>query len=252
LLDEHSVQDNSIVVDRAWANRFFPSEEVIGRRMHEGGCSTCPWITVVGLVGNVKWMGLEAAEDGTVYYPSLDSPTSYFVVRTAGTPSLVAGSLRQAVAALDPQLAVTDLATGDELVDEALSQPRYLTVLIGMFAVTALVLSIVGVYGVMAYFVQQHARDIGIRLALGGEPSRVRRMVVLHGLQFVALGVATGIGVALLTSRLLSTMLFGITATDVRAIVGVPTILMTVAIIACLVPARRAARLDPAQILRES
>ena len=104
----------------------------------------------------------------------------------------------------------------------------------------------------MAYFVQQHARDIGIRLALGGDPFHVRRMVVLHGLQFVAIGVAAGIGAALLASRLLTTLLFGVTPTDLRAIVGVPATLMIVAILACLVPAHRAARVDPAQILRES
>jgi putative ABC transport system permease protein len=255
LLDERALQDNavvSVVVDRAWANRFFPGEEVIGRRFHEGGCTTCPWTTVVGVVGNVKWTGLDAAEDGTVYFLLGDSPTAYFVMRTAAAPSSLSGTLRQTVAALDPQLALTDVATGRDLMDEALSKPRYLSVLIGMFALTALVLSIVGVYGVMAYFVQQHAREIGIRLALGGDPFQVRRMVVLHGLQFVAIGVAAGIGAALLASRLLTTLLFGITATDLRAIVGVPASLMAVAVIACLVPAHRAARVDPAQILRES
>src|SRR3954453_187290 len=204
------------------------------------------------MIRDVKWMGVDATHDGTVYYPLVDLPAAYFVVRTAGAPSSVAASLRQAVADLDPQLAVTDVATGDELVDEALSQPRYLSVLISMFAITALVLSIVGVYGVMAYFVQQHARDIGIRLALGGDPSRLRRMVVLNGIQFVAVGVATGIGAALLAGRLLSALLFGVTATDARVIAGVPAVLMAIAIIACLIPAGRAARLDPAQILRES
>jgi putative ABC transport system permease protein len=252
LLDEHSVQDNSVLVDQAWANRFFPGQEVIGRRFHEGGCTTCPWTTVVGLVGNVRWTGLDATADGTVYFPLVDGPTAYFVIRTAGGPSSVSGTLRQTIAELDPQLALTDVATGDELVDTALSRPRYLSVLIGMFALTALVLSIVGVYGVMAYFVQQHARDIGIRLALGGDPQHVRRMVVLHGLQFVAVGIVTGIGAALLASRLLAALLFGVTATDRRVIVGVPMALMAVAVVACLVPAHRAARLDPAHILRES
>jgi ABC-type antimicrobial peptide transport system permease subunit len=160
--------------------------------------------------------------------------------------------LRHTVAALDSELALADLATGEDLVDAALSKPRYLSVLIGMFAVTALVLSIVGVYGVMAYFVQQHARDIGIRLALGGDPSNVRRMVVVHGLQFVALGIVIGIAGALLANRLLTKLLFGITATDPRVIVGVPATLLAAAVIACLFPAYRAARLDPAQILRES
>jgi predicted permease len=252
LLDEHSARDNVVVVDRAWANRFFPGQEVIGRRMHEGGCTTCPWTTVVGLVGDVKWTGLDSSPDGTVYYPNYDAPAAYFVLRTASAPASLAATLRQMVAALDPQLALTDIATGDDLVDQALSKPRYLSVLIGMFAITALMLSIVGVYGVMAYFVQQHARDIGIRLALGGDPSRVRRMVIGNGLQFVAAGVVTGIGTAFLASRLLRTLLFGVTATDLRAMLGVPMALIAVAVVACLIPAHRAARLDPAEILRES
>jgi hypothetical protein len=190
--------------------------------------------------------------DCTVYYPLVDLASAYFVVRTAAVPSAISGTLRQTVAALDPQLALTDLATGDELVDDALSKPRYLTVFVGIFALTALVLSIVGVYGVMAYFVQQHARDIGIRLALGGDPFHVRRMVVLHGLRFVAAGVVTGMAAALLAGRLLTALLFGVSATDLRAVVGVPAMLILVAVVACLVPAHRAARLDPAQILRES
>jgi ABC-type antimicrobial peptide transport system permease subunit len=125
-------------------------------------------------------------------------------------------------------------------------------VLIGLFGLTALVLSVVGIYGVMAYFVQQHTRDIGIRLALGGEPSAMRRMVVVQGLQLVAGGVVLGAIAALLTGRLMTTLLYGVTPTDARTMVSVPAALVIVAIIACLIPARRAARLDPAEILRES
>jgi putative ABC transport system permease protein len=134
----------------------------------------------------------------------------------------------------------------------ALATPRYLTVLIGVFACTALVLSIVGIYGVMSYFVQQHAREIGIRLALGGEPARVRRMVVLQGLRLTVAGVAVGIGGSFVASRVVETLLYGVDATDLRMIVGIPLLLVTVALIACLVPAQRAAWLDPAAILRES
>jgi predicted permease len=253
LLDEHSMQDNAVVVDRAWADRFFPGQEVIGRRFREGGCTECDWTVVIGMVANVRWTGLDATQrDGTVYYPLVDLQSAYFVLHTSAAPSSVSASLRQAVTELDPQLALADVASGDDLVDEALSQPRYLSVLIGMFAITALVLSIVGVYGVMTYFVQQHARDIGIRLALGGDPSRVRRMVVLHGLQFVAVGVVVGIGAAVLGSRVLDSLLFGISSRDPRTLIGVPAALAAVAVVACLLPARRAARLDPAAILRES
>jgi putative ABC transport system permease protein len=252
LLDEYSLRDDVVVVDRAWANRFFPGEEVLGRRFKEGGCTACPWTTVVGIVGNVRWTGLDAAEDGTVYWPHVDRPNAYFVLRAAGDPASLTAALRHAVHELDPSLPLTSIATGDDLVSDSLATPRYLSVLVGMFALAALVLSVVGIYGVMAHFVQQHTRDIGIRLALGGEPSDVRRMVVLQGLRLVVVGVGLGVGAAFLTARLLTTVLFDGSATDVRAMASVPVALVAIAAIACLVPGRRAASLDPAAILRES
>jgi predicted permease len=253
LLDEHSLQEDAVLVDRAWANRFFPGQEVVGRRFHNGGCTTCPWTTVVGVVDNVKWIGLDArSEDGTVYFPLQDLPSAFFILRTAGEPVSLSLSLRQAVHELDPGLAVSNVATGEELMAEALATPRYLTVLIGLFACTALVLSIVGIYGVMAYFVQQHAREIGIRLALGGEPAHVRRMIVLQGLRLTAAGVAVGIAGSFVASGVMETLLYGVDPTDLRTIVGIPALLVAAALVACLVPAHRAARLDPAAILRES
>jgi putative ABC transport system permease protein len=252
LLDEFSLRDDVVVVDRAWANRFFPGEEVLGRRFRSGGCTTCAWTTVVGVVGNVKWTGLDGREDGTVYWPFVDFANAYFVLRTSVDPASLTAGVRQGVRELDPSLALSNIATGDDLVSDSLAAPRYLSVLVGMFAVAALVLSVVGVYGVMAYFVEQHTRDIGIRLALGGEPSDVRRMVVLQGLRLVVVGVALGVCASFLTARFLTTVLFGVSATDLRAMAAVPVALVAMATVACLVPGRRAANLDPADILRES
>ncbi|HEX4565256.1 MAG TPA: FtsX-like permease family protein, partial [Vicinamibacterales bacterium] len=251
-LERFPVEANVILVDRAWAHRFFPGQSVVGRRLHEGGGSD--WITVVGVVSDVKWTGLDSRADGnegTVYGAMVGPSTVFLVLRTSASSASVSSAVRQTIASLDPQLALSDLATGDQLVSGSLAQPRYLTVVIGMFALTALVLSIVGVYGVMVYFVQQHARDIGIRLALGGEPSRVSRMVVAQGLQFVVIGVAAGLVSTFFAGRLLRSLLFGVSSTDLRTMVGVPAVLMLVALVACLIPARRAARLDPAEILRE-
>lgn len=252
LFDENSRQQNVLLVDRAWANRFFPNEDVVGRRLRSGGCTTCEPTTVVGVVDNVKWVGLDATEDGTVYFPLVDLPNAYLIVRTGGDPSALANGVRQAMKDLDPELAVSNIATGDGLVDEALATPRYLSVLVGMFGLAALVLSIVGIHGVMSHFVQQHTRDIGIRLALGGDPGAMRRMVILQGLGLVAIGVVVGVGAALLSAQLMSSVLFGVSPNDVRILVAIPAALLLVAVAACAIPARRAARLDPATILRES
>jgi putative ABC transport system permease protein len=253
LLDEQSLRDDVVVVDRAWAKRFFPGDEVVGRRFRNGGCTTCAWTTVVGVVGDVRWTGLDANQaDGTVYYPLVDLPRAFIVLRTAVDPAALASGVRQAVRELDPALAVADVATGDELMADALATPRYLTVLTGLFAATALVLSLIGIYGVMAYFVQQHTREIGIRLAIGGNPGQVRRLVVVHGVRLVLVGVVVGVGAAFLAGRLMSTVLFGVSPTDPRALVGVPAALLAAAITACLIPAQRAAAMDPADILRDA
>jgi putative ABC transport system permease protein len=250
-LDDRSLIDDVVVVDRAWANRFFPGEEVVGRRLRGGGCTTCPWTTVVGVVGNVKWTGLDAPEDGTVYFPFVDLPNAFVVLRTSGDPLSLAPMLRTALKELDPALPLSNLASGDELVSTALATSRYLSVVTGAFAMAALALAIIGIYGVMSHFVQQHRRDMGIRLALGGEPARVRRLVVLQGLALVALGVAGGAIAAVAAGRLLRTLLFGVSPGDPYVMIGIPAGLLAVALVACLVPAQRAARLDPAQILRE-
>jgi putative ABC transport system permease protein len=251
LLDAFSLQDDVVVVDRAWANRFFPGEEVLGRRFRSGGCTTCPWTTVVGVVGNVKWAGLDSTEDGTVYWPFVDFANAFFIMRAEGDPAALSTSVRQAIRELDPGLAFSNVATGDELVADALATPRYLGILVGLFALAAATLSIVGIYGVMTHFVQEHTRDIGIRLALGGDPARVRRMVVLQGLKLVAAGVVAGIVAAFFTTGLMSTLLFGVSPTDPSALVGVPALLVAIALAAALIPAQRASRVDPAEILRE-
>jgi putative ABC transport system permease protein len=251
-LDAHSLTDNVVVVDRAWAARFYPNREVLGRRFREGGCSTCPWITVVGVVGTVKWTGLEAPDQGTVYAPFVDLPEGYFVLRTGGDPAASASALREAVRELDAGLAVSAVATGRELVQNALVAPRYLSVLVSVFAVIALLLSVIGIYGVMAFFVEQHTRDIGIRLAIGGDPSAVRRMIIFQGWKLVGFGLVVGSAAALVTARFLSTVLFGVGGRELTAMALVPFGLMLLGLAACLVPGRRAARLDPATILRES
>jgi putative ABC transport system permease protein len=242
-----------IVVDRAWASRFFGSDDVIGRRLHEGGCAQCPWTTVIGEVATVKYLGLDTPDAGTVYQPIADMQRErYLILHTAGAASALAPTLADAVHTLDPNLAVSRVAAIEDLVSASIEVPRYLSVLVGAFGLTALLLSVVGIYGVMTHFVTRHARDIGIRLALGGAPDQIRRMVVLNGLGVVGLGVAIGLVVAALVTRLMASVLFDVAPTDLVTFVSVPAIMLGVATVACVLPARRAARVEPAAILHDA
>ena len=250
----------SVIVDEAWAARFFPHTSAVGKRFKEGGCTTCPWTTVVGVVPTVKYAGLDRPDEGTVYRPiagpgitPIDEGVArfrYLIVRTAIDSATVLPLLRRTVHDLDPTLPFANVATVDDLVGRALDQPRSLSILVAGFALVALLLSVVGIYGVMAYYVQQHERDIGIRVALGGRPRSVVGLIVGQGMTVVAAGVAIGLVAALLLTRLLSSLLFGIGAADAMTFASVTGILLAVALAACSVPARRAAAVEPAAVLR--
>ena len=241
-----------IVVDEAWAQRYFPGQEVLGRRLRSGGCTDCDWTTVVGVVRNVKYRGLGQDDVGAVYDPfSPYEALRFLVLRTEGRPEGVLPAVRRAVQEADPSLVLADAATGSELVAGDLVVPRYLSLLVGAFALLALLLSVIGIYGVMAFFVQEHTRDIGIRIALGGGPARVVKMVVGQGMSVVALGVVIGVAAAFALTRFMRSMLFEVGATDPMTFAAVPLLMLFVALTACLLPARRAARLDPVMTLRD-
>jgi predicted permease len=249
-----------VVVDRAWADRYFPGQEVLGRRLHEGGSPT--WATVVGVVSEVKYMGLDQPDRGTVYWPiaqrsasqpieQLSSRFAYFVVRTAVDPLAVLPPMREALRRLDAALPLEEVATVEELVADSLEVPRLLSALVAAFASVALLLSVIGIYGVMSYFVQQHRKEIGIRLALGGSPATVRRMIVSQGMAVVGVGVAVGAAGALVLTRSLASLLFEVATTDPQAFFAVALGMLGLALVTCLAPARRAAGVDPVATLRE-
>jgi putative ABC transport system permease protein len=253
LLEERDARTENleaILVDRAWANRFFPNESAVGKRLREGGCTQCPWTVVVGVVSEVKYAGLDKPDEGTVYWPLGPSQSRYIVARTATDPQAVLPAVRQVVRDIDPTLPFSDSATMEEMVARSLEQPRSLSLLVAGFAIVALLLSTVGIYGVMAYYVQQHAKDISIRLALGGSPRDVLRLVVGQGMTVVATGVFVGIGVAFVATRLMSTLLFGVGATDAATFAAASAFLLTIALVACVIPAKRATGLQPATVLR--
>ncbi len=249
-----------VVVDRAWAKRFFPNEGAVGKRFREGGCTSCPWTTVVGVVSEVKYAGLDKPDQGTVYWPMAGRGTQpieetasrfrYLLLRAETDPQNVLTAVRQVVRELDPSLPFSNVATMEELVARSLQRPRSLSWLVGGFAIVALILSIVGIYGVMAYYVQQHLKDISIRLALGGSPQDVLRLIVGQGMTVVSSGVVVGLLTALALTRLMSSLLFGVGAADAFTFVAVSVLLLAVALVACFVPARRASLVDPMEALR--
>ncbi len=245
-----------VVVDRAWATRFFPTVSAIGKRFKEGGCSTCPWTAVVGVVSDVKYAGLDQPDEGSVYTPmpglggEAPTRTRSLILRTQADPRTVISALQQVIRQLDPSLPFSNVATIDELVARSLQRPRSLSLLVGAFAIVALVLSIVGIYGVMAYYVQQHAKDIGIRMALGGTPGDVLRLVLGQGMKVVGSGVVVGLLIAAAVAQLASSLLFGVGAADRFTFAAVGVLMLAVALAACFVPARRAIGVEPAVVLR--
>jgi predicted permease len=250
LLDERDIELGSLVVDRAWARRFFGNESAVGKRLRSGGCSTCDWRSVVGVVSEVKYAGLDQPDQGTVYRPISPSTARFVVVRTHGDPLTLSPSLQQAVRELEPSAPLSNVATVTELIDRSLARPESLSLLVTSFAVVALLLSVIGIYGVMGYYVQQHLKEISIRMALGGRQADVARLVLGQGMTVVGIGIAVGAAVALAATRLMSSLLFNVGASDPSAYAGAGTLLFVVAVLACAVPAFRAMRLQPATVLR--
>lgn len=254
LLDEHDAQQEdllSVVVDRAWARRFFPRESAVGKRFHEGGCTTCPWTTVVGVVSEVKYAGLDKPDQGTVYWPLVGSLSRYLVVRTGKDPAALVPTLERVVRDLAPGAPLTGPATIDELAARSLERPQSLSLLVGALALIALLLSVIGIYAVMSYHVQQHLREISIRVALGGSRRDVLGLIVGQGMRVVAAGVAIGLVVALWSTRLIASLLFQVGAADPVAIATTAVSLLLLALAACFVPAARAAAVEPAALLRQ-
>lgn len=240
------------LVDETWARRFYPGESAVGRRFREGGGRDV-W-EVIGVVEDIRYTGIADAGEGTMYLNARQfTPTAlFFVVRTATEePLSVVPAFRRLVREIEPSAAISEVATGRELVRETLQEPRYLSFLVGGFATVALLLALVGIYGIMIYFVQEHRREIGIRLALGGTPRSVASMVLRTGLGLVAVGTAVGVVAGFALTRTLSSVLFEVRAADPLVFTAVALGLLGLAAVAGYWPARQAAGIDPASLLQE-
>jgi putative ABC transport system permease protein len=246
------------VVSESFAKRFFPGEDVIGRRIAQGrgvvppGASGLRWIEIVGVVGDVKSAALDLEERPAVYRP-LDQASNLnltLVLRTRLAAGPLAAAIEQEVHSIDPELPLYAVRTMDEAMSRTLAQRRFAMRLLGLFAAAALLLSAVGISGVIAYNVSQRTQEIGIRMALGARPLDVRRMLLGEGVRLAGLGVAIGLAGAFLLTRLMGSLLYGVGPRDPLTFLVVPGLLAAVALAATDLPARRASRVDPSRALR--
>jgi ABC-type antimicrobial peptide transport system permease subunit len=214
--------------------------------------SNTPWLTVVGVVANVKQYALDSDSRVAFYMPHQQAPAgSLFVtLRTTTNPLDLAAAVTREARELDPNVPVYDVKTMDQRLSESLARRRFAMFALGLFAAVALILAAVGIYGVMSYTVTQRTREIGIRVALGAPTGEVIRLVVGQGMLTAGVGVGIGLAGALALTRVMSVLLFGVGATDLATFVGVAVVITGVALVACLVPARRAAKVDPMEALR--
>ncbi|HWN99789.1 MAG TPA: FtsX-like permease family protein, partial [Blastocatellia bacterium] len=241
------------IIDERLAREYWPDEDPIGKRIRFGPPEDNePWHTIVGVVREVKHQRLDASTRKSVYLPFAQIPIgrSSLAIRTPGPPENLIAAVRAQVKELDPDQPVAHIMPMTEVVATSVWQPRLYTALFGVFAGVALILASVGIYGVMSYSVTQRTREIGLRMALGAQRQDVLMLVVGQGILLAAIGVGVGLAAAAALTRLMSSLLFGVTATDPVTFGVVSVLLAGVALGACLVPALRAAKVDPMVALR--
>ena len=239
-----------LVINQAAAARFFENREPLGAQIRFWGVT---W-TIVGVVANEKFHGLTKADPIAAYAPLAQAPTrgtGVLLVRAAGDPATLGPAIAGVVRQIDPALAVFGVEPLDDTLRRSVGQQRFAMILLALFAGLALVLAVIGVHGVLSYGVAERRRELGIRVALGAAARQITWLVVREGVALAALGIAVGLAGAIVASRALSSMLFGVGATDTTTYAVVATLLALVALTATLLPARRAAQIDPAQLLRD-
>ena len=247
-----------VVINSSFARTYFPNQSPIGQHIQLGAtpAANIPWMEIVGVVADVK-QSLASESSSEMYVPFrqadqlLPVTTLSLVVRTTGDPLSLSGSLRSVVHNLDPNQPVTAIRSMDENIAQSISQPRFRTVLLAVFAGIALVLAAVGIFGVMAYSVAQRTRELGLRMALGASRGRVLKLVLGHGVRLTLVGVAIGLIATFLLTRYVSSLLFNVPAYDPLTLVYVVAALIVISLCACYLPARRATLVDPIVALRE-
>ncbi len=260
--DDNEHSPPVIVIDESFAREYFPNEDPIGKRINIGIINTEP--EIVGIVGHVKQWGLDTDGDARhpivaqAYMPLMQIPDQFWngppqaevVVRTKGSPAGMVPAIRDAIEKMNSENVMYETKPLEQVVAESLADRQFSMILLGVFAALALLLSSIGIYGVISYVVGQRTHEIGIRMALGAQPGHVLRLMLGEGMRMALLGVAIGIVAALGLTQLMTNMLFGVSAADPITFCGVALVLAGVALTACYIPARRAMRVDPMVALR--
>ncbi|HST23100.1 MAG TPA: FtsX-like permease family protein, partial [Blastocatellia bacterium] len=254
-IDSAESAQKVVVINRAMAQRFWQGSP-IGRRIDPGFNDPPVWFTVVGIVENTKNLGTDKPAGTELYFLQPQTvafginSTMNFVVRTDGNPTAIASSIRSTVSEMGPSVPIYSLQTMGDVVAASLVRPRLLSLLLGTFSIIAMTLAAIGIYGVMAYTVAQRTQEIGVRVALGATTQNVLAMILRQGLKITVIGLGVGLTGAFFLTRLMASLLFEVSATDPLTFALVGVSLTAVGLLACFVPARRAAKVDPMVALR--
>jgi predicted permease len=241
------------VIDENMARTYWPDTDAVGQRFKRGSADDeAPWLTVVGVVADVKQYALDTDSRVTFYTPHAQSPsgTMYVVARTSVEPSSLAAAVTKEARAVEPNVPVFDVKTMGQRLSDSLARRRFAMTALGLFALVAMLLAAVGIYGVMSYAVAQRTREIGVRVALGAQTGDVLGLVIRQGMTLAALGIAVGLVGAAGVTRVMGGLLFGVGATDPLTFASIAAVLAAAALLACYLPARRAAKVDPMVALR--
>ena len=256
LFDGRDVQGapGAVIINNTMALTFWPHLNPIGRRIRPGGSKD--WCAIIGIVDDVKNAGLDRPTGTELYLPyrqpaGAGSSDMYVVMRTpAGDPRSLASVVREQLNEIDPSLPLADVRLMEDVLSRAQARPRFLTLLLSLFSGVALAIATVGIYGVVSYSVARRTKEFGLRMVLGAQGGDVLGLVMKQGAGMVAIGIVAGLATAFALTRLMASLLFGVTATDLPTFAGVTVVLFGVALAACYVPARRATQVDPIQTLR--
>ena len=244
----------TLIVNQAFVNKYFPNEEPVGKRIRFTFNAKEPFRQIVGVAGNVAQDDLAGPPSPIIYYPNDQGPSTYltYMIRTAGEPAAFVGSVQAALHDMDKQLPLIQPQSMDEITNQtpAVFMRRYPSYLIGSFAGLALILAMIGLYGLLSFTVMQRTREIGIRVALGAQQRDILRLVLQQGIRATVAGIAVGVLAGMALTRLMASLLFGVKATDAVTFAAVGALLVLVAMAACYIPARRAMSVDPLTALR--